>query len=291
MTEGPWKDWLGSSDFVDISLSQPTYHGTTELQLCRWAVDDGAKDFFGAAFCHWLAAAIATRSGWQVATVDHDDGNGGWEPAHSVVITPDGTAVDIFGEHPSIETVKDWFSSQGKRRARHRIVPVEHMPGDTVSNLDHLRGDPNWWAADFGDNAWIIRHFAGHMLRTTGHGDPPVSLPPPPPIPATDTPPAPAPDPAPSTTSTGGTAMGIDEIRAAIAETQQRGEGAATQLTAIRNELEGATALLMQITQGSSDPSVTEAVGQLQTVTDELDQLTPRIHSATETAQAYAARL
>lgn len=129
-------------------------------------------------------------------------------------------------------------------------------------------------------------------LRTALRLPPAASGPPPATTPdSTPTAPAAPAAPEPALTTGGSSSMNIEEIRAAIAEAEQRGQTAAQQLLQVREDLQSMTQLLMQTTQGSHDVEVTEAVGQLQAVGDDLDQIPGRIHAATSTATTYAGRL
>lgn len=85
--------------------------------------------------------------------------------------------------------------------------------------------------------------------------------------------------------------MGIEEIRNAIAEVEQRNQDAVSQLGWIRHHLSLSTGVLEKFTQGSNDTSITEAAAQLQHIADELGQLDGRILAVTEAATSYAARL
>lgn len=92
-------------------------------------------------------------------------------------------------------------------------------------------------------------------------------------------------------TSTGGTSMGIDEIKQAIAGVQERVSTVSAQLSGVRTELGEATSLLAQATNGSSDADVSDALGTLRGLDEQLQAVAGQALQAGESALNYAGRL
>jgi len=59
----------------------------------------------------------------------------------------------------------------------------------------------------------------------------------------------------------------------------------------VRHEIDEAATLLAQLAQGSRDEEVRDALGQLQALRDELDQLGQRALRVGEQAMSYAGRM
>ena len=92
-------------------------------------------------------------------------------------------------------------------------------------------------------------------------------------------------------TSTGGTSMGIEEIKQAIAGVQERVSTVSAQLSGVRTELGEATSLLAQATNGSSDADVSDALGTLRGLDEQLQAVAGQALQAGESALNYAGRL
>ena len=98
--------------------------------------------------------------------------------------------------------------------------------------------------------------------------------------------------PAPATTArTTGGSMSIEEVQAGLSEVESRASAAAGQLSGVRHEIDEAATLLAQLAQGSRDEEVRDALGQLQALRDELDQLGQRALRVGEQAMSYAGRM
>lgn len=85
--------------------------------------------------------------------------------------------------------------------------------------------------------------------------------------------------------------MSVDDIRSAIAEVEQRVSTAAHQLATVRGELDDAAGLLAQISTGSNAAELSEALGALRALSDELGQAGQRAINTGESALSYAGRL
>ena len=92
-------------------------------------------------------------------------------------------------------------------------------------------------------------------------------------------------------TSTGGTSMGIEEIKQAIAGANERVATATAQLSGAQTELDEASAMLAQATNGSSDSEVVAALSTLRGIDEQLQQLSGQALQAGESALNYAGRL
>jgi hypothetical protein len=163
---------LDFSGTVKVTLTQPTYHGRAWLDVHAGVIDDDVRELFGFAFCHWLAAAVHCLTGWQVVTVDIRDSVRGWMPTHSAVLTPTGAVLDIFGVHRDIPAVQAKYAETHRGcPVRHRIVPVADMPGDVLTDIDHLRGNRMWWMHTMPELLRaVVQHYARLILRTNGYG-------------------------------------------------------------------------------------------------------------------------
>lgn len=193
--------------FCDLTLPDPTPEGRQEFTLLSGRIDHDAESYFGRGFCHWLAGAISSITGWDLFTVDYRTlDQPGWVPAHSGVLTPAGTVLDIFGEHTR-QDVCDRYLHEGAD-TRPRVVASPNMPGDVITDVDHLRGDHLWWARSWFTTPQLqgmLLHFARLLLTRHGYGHH---------IPATAQPrsaPPVAPQPKPENPPTKGHAMSIPE--------------------------------------------------------------------------------
>lgn len=182
---------------IDLTLPEPTPDGRRYFTLTTGTIDIDAESFFGRGFCHWLAGAIHSITGWDVYTIEYRklDENI-WRAAHSGVLTPAGTVLDIFGEHHH-QDVCDRYLQDGND-TRPMIVQGPNVPGDVVVGVDHLRGDHLWWTEEFAtpELQGMVLHFARLLLTQHGYGQhiraearPRPAIPVPPPDP-----PSPSPD-------------------------------------------------------------------------------------------------
>lgn len=85
--------------------------------------------------------------------------------------------------------------------------------------------------------------------------------------------------------------MSVTEIRSAIAEINERVCTAAGQLHTVRGELDSAAGLLAQVSTGSNAAELSEALGALRELSDELGQAGQRAINTGESALSYAGRL
>ncbi|UKD50815.1 hypothetical protein L3Q65_00535 (plasmid) [Amycolatopsis sp. FU40] len=162
-------DFDGSTD---LTLQEATPEGRTKFVLTAGVVDEDAEAFFGRGFCHWLAGAIHCLTGWTLAVVDVDHGQHGWRTIHTAAITPGGTLLDIFGEHSAAD-MRAGRIRDGWSRVRLRHVTGADLPGDAVTDIDYLRGDPLWWTKSLFNTPklqGLVLHFARLLLRRHGFG-------------------------------------------------------------------------------------------------------------------------
>lgn len=92
-------------------------------------------------------------------------------------------------------------------------------------------------------------------------------------------------------TSTGGTGMGIEQVQAAIVGVNERVSTAAQQMSGVQSELGEASSMLAAATQGTRDTEVTDALGELRRLGDEIERLSQQALQAGEQAMSYAGRL
>lgn len=167
-------DLRGDFDgLCDLTLPDPTPEGRRAFTLISDVIDPDTESFFGRGFCHWLAGAIHSITGWDLLTVDiRWDGEDNWIPAHSGALTPAGTVLDIFGDHDP-EDVRRRYLKGDVTDTRTRVVRSTDVPGDVLTGVDDLRGDPLWWADKFDtpELQGMVLHFARLILTRHGHGD------------------------------------------------------------------------------------------------------------------------
>ncbi|MFF7943312.1 hypothetical protein ACFZC5_26670 [Nocardia gamkensis] len=144
-------------------------NGQREFIFTANTTDEHAKKFLGDSRCHFLAAAIHNITGWEIVSFDGRyrlDGpyKGQYLALHSAVRTPEGDLLDIFGR-------SDLKTTMARCEAvDHRVVEVDRMPGDVVREVDHLRGNPYWWAAENPPEVVaVVSHFAKQVLRDNGY--------------------------------------------------------------------------------------------------------------------------
>ncbi|MFI5584566.1 hypothetical protein ACIA5G_06010 [Amycolatopsis sp. NPDC051758] len=167
-------DLRGDFDgFCDLTLPEPTPEGRCFFTLISEVIDTDTESFFGRGFCHWLAGAVHSITGWDLLTVDvRWTGEDTWHPAHSGALTPAGTVLDIFGDHDP-EDVRRRYLTDDVAETRTRVVHSPDMPGDVITDIDDRRGDPLWWTDTFDtpDMQNVVLHFARLILTRHGHGD------------------------------------------------------------------------------------------------------------------------
>lgn len=277
------------SGYVELKVNPPTPEGRSEFLLTAGQIDEDAEAYFGRGFCHWLAGAIHCLTGWELVTYDRQEPDGSWLPAHTAVATPEGTVLDIFGEHDS-SAVADRYTGGGRFRVRTRQVRNENMPGDVITGTDHLRGDRFWWsrrAFEGPQLTGLVLHFARTLVRRHGYGSHLPSNAPAIPDQRTHNIPTPAP-----MTTTGGTVLSsIDEIRAILAASNTKAEGILGALAQASQDTQEIQGQLNQATQGSSQASVQEAMGLYAQIAATFDQLMGMVHAARGAVDTYAAGL
>ncbi|GAA3554430.1 hypothetical protein GCM10022222_42590 [Amycolatopsis ultiminotia] len=302
-TPGPRRDWRVDmrADFAGsapMEVDPPTPNGRWQFELTAGRIDQDAEDFFGRGYCHWLAGAIHSMTGWELATVD-SSGPDGWEPAHTAVVTPNGSLLDIFGERTA-DVVRADHNQGGRVETRVRDVSSVHMPGDVITGIDDLRGDPLWWANMFGDDdsRSVLLHYARLVLRQNGYGEDIAesaleST-------ATSVDPAPSHHPststAPSTTTSPGTGGGatmssIEEIRAFLFGSNEKATGLQGLLAQAAAEAQDVTAGIQTAAQGSANPAIQEAVSIYAQITAAVEQAIGMVTVARDTLGSYAATL
>ncbi|MFG1792178.1 hypothetical protein [Nocardia sp. NPDC049149] len=142
-----------------------TNRGQRDFTFTPNKIDDDAVEYLGYNHCHFLSAAIHRLTGWDIVSIDQlRDGKP--NSVHSAVLTPEGELLDVFGR-ADVETATAELGADS-----HRVVAVGDMPGDVVIGVDHLRGDPIWWAtANQRQVVEVVSHFARCVLRENGYGD------------------------------------------------------------------------------------------------------------------------
>lgn len=289
------------SHTATVNLNTPTArHRRTTLHVDPDVVSGDARELFGHAHCHALAVELHRASGWPLAIVERRNRSGEWTWDHVVVADP-ATAdkprgidyIDIEGRRDDEQLCADRSMAEADatwsppKRRRVRRLAGEHELRPLVGASAEL--DPTDWHVrcipmNPGYAGFVARQ-ARALLREVGA--------PPSPIPPDSAPPTGA-SRAPATTSTTrttGGAMSIEEVQAGLSEVESRTSAAAGQLAGVHHEIDGAATLLSQLAQGSRDEDVRDALGQLQVLRDELDQLGQRALRVGEQAMSYAGRL
>uniref|UniRef100_UPI003F491721 hypothetical protein n=1 Tax=Amycolatopsis sp. CA-293810 TaxID=3239926 RepID=UPI003F491721 len=280
------------SGFANLKAEHPTPEGRQVFRLTSGQIDEDAQAFFGRGFCHWFAAAMHSVTGWDLITVDARTTTAGWQPAHTAVVTPAGTLLDVFGEH-SAEDLRRRYLNADQPETRLRQVESANMPGDVLVAIDHLRGDPLWWTAVFsGQDKGMVLHFARLLLRHHGYGDhihasalertksaggsPPKT---------------------PSSTNTspaGGKETGmsnVDEVRAALSLSTGRAEGVRGLLAQAQQELSEVVAGVTQAASGSGDAEIQQAIGLYAEAGTQIEQIGSMVARALGSVSGYVARL
>lgn len=162
------------SDFTgscELNVDRPTPEGRQHFTLHSGQIDGDAESYFGRGYCHWLAGAIHSITGWDLYTVGvREVGGTEWFPAHTGVLTPNGTVLDIFGEHTP-QQVCDRYLTGMVSETRPRIMDSSNMPGDVIIGADR-RGDPLWWTSKYSTPHMqgLVLHFARLLLTRHGYG-------------------------------------------------------------------------------------------------------------------------
>lgn len=90
--------------YADTQLLDPDVEPKPDLPPGVTEDDDA---LFTRGQCHALADAISARTGWEVVVLsDGPDGVVGW--VHAGVRTPNGTIVDVRGEHDELDWLDQW---------------------------------------------------------------------------------------------------------------------------------------------------------------------------------------
>ncbi len=160
------------SGYIELTVPEPTADGRRSFTIHSGHIDDDAESYFGRGYCHWLAGAIHSITGWPVVTVDvRLTGYANWRPVHSGVLTPNGTVLDIFGDNTR-QTVCARHLEPVVAETRSRIVAGPNVPGDVLSGIDHLRGNHLWWTHQYctPELQALLLHFARLVLTRHGYG-------------------------------------------------------------------------------------------------------------------------
>ncbi|MER7011514.1 hypothetical protein ABT324_08820 [Saccharopolyspora sp. NPDC000359] len=277
---------------MPMRLDSPTAGGRTEFLLNAEVIDGDAKSFFGRGYCHWLAGAIHCMTGWDLLTYEKQQPDGSWLPAHTAVVTPHGRVLDIFGEHDSAAVARAYAtSSDGSQyTVRTRRVRNEDMCGEVIRGADHLQGDPLWWSRGpyRGDMTTVFVHFA--RLLVTKHNYREHLLENRPNRPASTAIPAARPTPETHTTpSSGGTSMGIDEIRQTVVIANEKALYACGALREARNQFDEIVSQLTAIgLSTSSQDGPKQAMATYSQLRDQLDAFQDQISTALTSLEQYA---
>lgn len=320
-----------SSSTVTVRLGTPTARNRqTTLKLDPDAVIEDARELFGHAHCHALAVELHRATGWPLAIVERREPSGEWTWDHVVVADPTTADKPRGIEYVDIEGRRDdeWLChARSREEADATGAPAKRRRVRRLSGEDELRplvgASAELDAADWhvrcipmkSDYAGFVARQACALLREVGASPRPnpanttssnkaagrrASTPPAPkaaPRATTGARPRPASKPTKPTaptsapTRSGGSAMSIEEIQAGLSEVESRASAAAGQLSGVRNEVESAANLLSQLSQGSRDEEVQDALGTLRTLLDELDQLGQRTLGVGTAAMNYAGRM
>lgn len=286
------RDFAG---FVELTLEKPTPEGRRFFVLTANEIDGDAESFFGRGYCHWLAAAIHSATGWDLVTVDALRPDGQWKPAHTAVVTPAGTLLDIFGERPA-EQVRRTYMRGDYTDTRLRSVEAANMPGDVLTDIDDLRGDPLWWTNVFSTPEFqgVLLHFARLLLRRHGYGEHLDEA-------ATERPGQAAKHTTTTTTRTptsppvpGGRETGmssVDEVRAALANSNSKAEGLQGLLAQATQELGEIVAGVAQATSGSQHTAIQEATGIYAQIGTQIEQAMGMVSVAVNAVTTYTGSL
>lgn len=156
---------------LDIALVKPNSRGIQQVRLTPGVLDQDADEYLGRHYCHWLAAAMATLTGWPHVVVIETVRNGRTIPAHSAALAPGGAMLDVFGTELDATVLEQRYSPTNDEAATSRIVAVENMPGDVFPRRDH-RGNRLWWVAAAHDRTGVVFvHFAHLLLQRYGYAD------------------------------------------------------------------------------------------------------------------------
>lgn len=283
-------DFTGSAD---LASADPTPDGRTDFTLTAGRIDAEAEDFLGRGYCHWLAGAIHSMTGWGLTTVDGQTSDGTWLTVHTAVRTPAGRLLDIFGEH-SADDVRQRYLDSGAVDVRLRDVRSEDVPGDVLTDTEGWRGNPLWWTKLFTQphHQAILPHYGRLLLRRHGYGahisDDATERPH-----HTDN--AHIPGAPPTTTPvTGGNeaAMSsIDEVRATLAASNSNAEMALGMLAQAKQTVQETTGTVQLATSGSGHASIQDALGLYAQVSADIEQVIGLVNAARAATDAYAAVL
>lgn len=283
-------DFTGS---VSLTCADPTPNGRTKFTLTAGRIDGEAEDYLGRGYCHWLAGAIHSMTGWELTTVDGLTPTGEWIPLHTAVRTPGGRLLDIFGEH-SADEVRQRYLDNGAVDARLRDVRSEDIPRDVLTDAEKWHGNPLWWTEFFSHPSLhpILPHYARLLLRSHGYGEH-IS---------DDTTERPHHTdharslgaPTTTTPATGGNeaAMSnIEDIRAALANSSSNAEMALGMLAQAMQTVQEITGTVQNATSGSGHASIQEALGLYGQVSAGIEQSIGLVNAARAATDTYAGAL
>lgn len=152
---------LDFTGIIEFNLANPTSGGHHQLFITANTNDWQAKELLGGHQCHRLAAALHCLTGWEIIVFERLE-HTGWAPVHSAVRLPSSShhVLDIYGT----STIRDTMARC--EAGQHRSVAVENMPGDVLTDIDHLRGNRLWWAAEGPIQLpAVCSHFAKHLVK------------------------------------------------------------------------------------------------------------------------------
>jgi hypothetical protein len=296
-------DWdISATGTVTVNMDIPTSNGYDQVVLRPNQIDDQAQALYGYHSCHFLASAISCMTGdWPLVTVTGCP-PGADQPRHihTAVVAPDGRVLDIFGASASVQ---DWYASWADRvgfpltlhdRLRSEDIPeVVTKPG--ASDLPRGR---LWWVQDSGGNdtmSAVHLHFARAVLRQHGYdqhlprqsrsaGDGPQAQ--------RSVPACPPPSPtSPLSSTSGGSVMGIEEVRNAVQQAQQDGTQILGSVQQAISDTGHIRALLAQAFTGSEHHAPAESLGALDRAESLLEEARSLVHIGIEAAGSYGAAL
>ncbi|MEV7092306.1 hypothetical protein AB0M80_05635 [Amycolatopsis sp. NPDC051045] len=155
-----------------MQVGEPNGEGHRSFTLTAGKIDKQAESYFGRGFCHWLAGAISTATGFVPLLVGIRQPGGAWVHAHTAVRTPYGNALDIFGE-TSIEELGRRYLGNGYTQTQ--VYPLDSldMPAALQETADIMRGSWTWWAEDYRtpEVQSVLLHFARLLLTRHRYGD------------------------------------------------------------------------------------------------------------------------
>lgn len=261
--------------------------GLTTVELQPDRITEEARELFGHRQCVLLAVELHRRTGWPLVLTDRQDPEEGWTWAHAAVRHPSGDLVDIDGRRSEQQLMADRNADGYTDPQRVRDIGTEDALRAALNVHPDMAG-PAWHTSAAGFPATygpgVVARLAAAVLaehELTTHQ----------PGPAIPHQPTASEITAADTATTGGTDMGIEEIRAGIAQAEQTVEGATQTLQQAHHQVAEAISVLAQILQGSDASEAAEAIGALQSTDDLFEQLRGQLAQGVESAVGYARRL